>query len=205
MPRRPKPLTPTLLRTTLKKTLSEAGPIAVLGIGSDLRADDVAGVIVARVLRRAWGRSRSMYAAFEGGTAPENLTGEISRFVRGHEGTGRGHVVLVDTADMNLKPGQVCLLHRDDLAGVSFSTHQLPLSVLVDYIQESSAVDVTIVAIQPKTVLFGGPLSSAVGKAADLVASALRGAVSPPRAGKHASAGKGGSKIRRKHPPGRPR
>ncbi len=186
MPRRPKPLTPTLLRTTLKKTLSEAGRVAVIGVGSELRGDDAAGVLVARALKRAWGRSRGAFAAFEGGTAPENLTGEVSRFVTAGGSIGGGRVVIVDTADMKLKPGQVCLLERDDLAGVSFSTHQLPLSVLVDYVRESSPVEVTIVAVQPKTVAFGSPVSRSVAKAADLVVSAIREAVKKgrPRGGK---------------------
>ncbi|HEY5133160.1 MAG TPA: hydrogenase 3 maturation endopeptidase HyCI [Candidatus Krumholzibacteriaceae bacterium] len=181
MPSLPKPLTPTLLRKTLQKTLSEADRIAVLGIGSDLRADDAAGVLVARQLMRSCAGAGSRCAAFEGGTAPENLTGEIIRFVRGH-GTGeRGHIVFVDTADMGLKPGSICLLERDDLAGVSFSTHQLPLSVLADYLQRSLPVEITFIAIQPRTVSFGGSRSSAGITAVGHVVSALLEAIAPPR------------------------
>jgi hydrogenase maturation protease HycI len=189
MPNRPKPLTPTLLKRTLQKTLSEADRIAVLGIGSDLRADDAAGVLVARQLMRSCAGAGSRCAAFEGGTAPENLTGEIIKFVRGH-GTGeRGHVVFVDTADMGLKPGSICLLDHDDLAGVSFSTHQLPLSVLADYLQKSLPITITFIAIQPRTVSFGGSRSSAGITAVGHVVSALLEAIAPPRRDARPAAG----------------
>jgi hydrogenase maturation protease HycI len=181
MPNRPKPLTPILLTKALKKSLSEADRIAVLGVGSDLRADDAAGVLVARRLKRSWTRPGSRRAAFDGGTAPENLTGEIIGFIRGDGEGGRGHVVFVDTADMDLKAGSVCLLSHDDLAGVSFSTHQLPLSILADYLQRSLPVDVSFIAIQPKTISFGKSLSSAGSRAVDLVVSSLRDSVQRPR------------------------
>jgi hydrogenase maturation protease len=180
MPNRPKPLTQTLLRKTLQKTLSEADRIAILGIGSDLRSDDAAGVLVARQLMPSCVGAGPRCAVYEGGTAPENLTGEIIRFVRGREAGGRGHVVFVDTADMGLKPGSICLLGHDDLAGVSFSTHQLPLSVLADYLRGSLPVDITFIAIQPRTVSFGGSRSIATMKAVGHVVAALRDVIAPP-------------------------
>jgi len=122
----------------------------------------------------------SRCAVFEGGTAPENLTGEIIKFVRGHGAGNRGHIVFVDTADMGLKPGSICVLEHDDLAGVSFSTHQLPLSVLADYLQGSLPVGITFVAIQPGKVSFGGSRSSASVKAVGHVVAALRDIIAPP-------------------------
>jgi hydrogenase maturation protease HycI len=178
-------LTQTLLRKTLLKTLSEADRIAVLGVGSDLRGDDAAGVLVARRLMPSCAGAGSKCAVFEGGTAPENLTGEILRFVRGRGDGERGHVVFVDTADMGLKPGSICLLERGDLAGVSFSTHQLPLSIIMDYLQASLPVDITIIAIQPKTVSFGGSRSAAGSAAVGHVVSALLDAIAPPRRDAH--------------------
>jgi hydrogenase 3 maturation protease len=192
MPNLPKPLTQTLLRKTLQKILSEADRIAVLGIGSDLRGDDAAGVLVARRLIPLCAGAASRCAVYDGGTAPENLSGEIIRFVRGRGEGARSHVVFVDTADMGLKPGSICLLERDDLAGVSFSTHQLPLSVLADYLRQSLPVEMTFVAIQPRAIAFGGSRSSAAVTAVGRVVSALHEAIAPPQrdarpAGAHVS------------------
>ncbi len=155
---------------------------------------------MARRLKRSWARSGSRWAAFEGGTAPENLSGEILGFIRGGA-NARGHIVFVDTADMDLKAGSVCLLSLEDLAGVSFSTHQLPLSILADYLQQSLPVEVSFIAIQPKTISFGKSPSSAGARAVDLVVSALRDAVPAPRPAKRDR----GSLGNRKRAPGQGR
>jgi hydrogenase 3 maturation protease len=200
MPNRPKPLTPALLKKALKKRLAEAARIAVLGIGSDLRADDSAGVIVAQRLKRSWGHPGSKRAAFEGGTAPENLTGEVIGFVRGAGAGERAHVVIVDTADMGMRAGSISLLAHDDLAGVSFSSHQLPLSVLADYIQQTLPVDISFVAIQPKSLAFDGSQSAAVSRAVDSVVAALREAA--PGARRPQASRRGGAVMApRKRPP----
>ncbi len=137
---------------------------------------------MARRLKRAWARSHGTRAVFDGATAPENLTGELIGFIRGASAGGRAHLVIVDTADMGLRAGSICLLDHDDLAGVSFSTHQMPLSVLADYIQQTAPVDISFVAIQPKTVSFGRSPSPAVSRAVDAVAAALRDSVPGARA-----------------------
>ncbi len=176
MATRPKPLPPALLKKALKTSLRDACRIAVLGIGSELRGDDAAGILVADKLQKLLTRSRSgRVKVFDGGTAPENLTGEIIRFLR--EGKGVGHVVLVDAADLKAKPGSICLLSPDDLAGVSFSTHQLPMSILVSYLQKSVGCNVTLMGIQPKDVKFGAKVSPEIRKAASSLASMLCSAI----------------------------
>jgi hydrogenase maturation protease HycI len=177
MPTRQKPLTPALLKKTLKTNLRSADRIAILGIGSDLRGDDAAGVLVARKLAHALATSRSRAAAFDGGTAPENLTGEIIRFIRSGGADSTGHIVLVDAADMKLKPGALCLLVPRQILGMSFSTHQLPLSVLTDYLQQSLGCAITIIAIQPDRTGFGDPICPAITAAVTHVVAALRGAI----------------------------
>ena len=56
----------------------------------------------------------------------------------------------------------------------------LPLGVLVDYLRQSLAVEITILAIQPKEVSFGSAVSPPVTQAAHHVIDALREAVPPP-------------------------
>ena len=67
------------LKMQLKQKLENAGKVAVLGVGSELRGDDVAGIMAAEQIERI---SRPKTTApelkvFIGHTAPENLTGEI--------------------------------------------------------------------------------------------------------------------------------
>lgn len=157
------------LKKVLQSSLGGATRIAVLCIGSDLRADDGAGVIVAEKLPRYLSNpdKRRNARVFIGGTAPENLTGEIKRY-------NPSHVIIVDTADFKERPGTVVVLDPGDVgAGVSFSTHKMPAKVLVNYLQRSIDCEVTIVGIQPKSVDFAKPISAPVAAAAKAVAGAI--------------------------------
>jgi hydrogenase 3 maturation protease len=112
---------------------------------------------------------------FDGGTAPENLTGEI---VRGRP----SHILLVDAADMGLKPGTAALIEPAIVGGMSFSTHVLPLSILADYLKCALSCRIIILGIQPGQTSFGSKHSREISQAARrlariiLNAAPLRGA-----------------------------
>ena len=173
-PRRPLPREPLRLRATLKRSLSSAARVAVLGVGSDLRGDDAVGALVARRLQEAPGKARLQ--AFEGGSAPENLTGEIVRFL-GEAPGASGHLVVVDAAELEARPGTVRLLTAKDIAGIVFSTHQLPLSMVISYLVERLGCGVTVVAVQPKALEFNTPVSPALARVAARIAEAIRESV----------------------------
>ena len=157
------------LRTELKNRLKGAKRIALLGIGSELRADDAAGMLVAAGV----GKKSKKIRVFFGSTAPENLTGEIIRYKP-------THIVMVDTADIKQKPGTVLLLENKDLgAGISFSTHKLPAKVLIDYFLSSLKCKVVLIGMQPKTLSFGKAVSrevkSSVKGVSDAIMDAAKG------------------------------
>jgi hydrogenase 3 maturation protease len=157
------------LRKVLQSSVAGAKRLAILCIGSDLRADDGAGPLAAERLSKYLSRSKKRHPAkiFSGGTAPENLTGEIKRYKP-------SHILIIDTADFKEKPGTIVVLDPGDVGdGVSFSTHKMPAKILVDYLQKSLECEVTIVGIQPKTVDFGKPISATVARSAGVVADAI--------------------------------
>ena len=176
------------LKAAIRRNLKDARRVAVLAIGSPLRGDDAAGLEVAGQLRRIRTKARSKTAPtarrssirnpqsairiFIGETAPENLTGEIRRF-------RPTHLVILDAADAGRKrPGSVTLIQHDLLrGGSSISTHNMPVNILVQYIQQSSPCKVLIIGIQPKSREFGRPLSAPVKKATRRAASALAAAL----------------------------
>jgi hydrogenase 3 maturation protease len=108
---------------------------------------------------------------FVGSNAPENCTGPIRRF-------DPSHLVVVDAADLGEKPGGVQLIDPNRLDGVPFSTHSLPLSVVLGYLLKAlPACHVLVVGIQPESLTFGAPPTAAVLDAARRVAEAVRAAV----------------------------
>ena len=180
-PSRQRPLS-ALLRASLRPARS----LAVVGIGSDLRGDDIAGLLVLRNLRAALARSRSKtIQLFNGGTAPENLTGEIVRFQP-------SHILLVDAADLGQKPGTVKLLEPETIGGVSFSTDVLPLSILADYLKRALPCRIIILGIQPGPTGFGLTPSRAISQAARRLARLILNAA--PLCGYKRKRGKGKQK-----------
>ncbi|MCX5647206.1 MAG: hydrogenase 3 maturation endopeptidase HyCI [Phycisphaerae bacterium] len=200
------------LRTNLQQRLEDASRIAILGIGSELRADDAAGILVAervqfriadcglRIEEGTRGKSEirnpttppqadaccrvssakseiktasAQLAVFLGGTAPENLTGEIKRF-------GPTHLVIIDAADLDAEPGTITIMDPDRIGGTTFCTHSLPLKVMIDYLLQSFDCHVTIIGIQPKSLAVGAPVSKEVLDAVESLSALLLEALPRP-------------------------
>jgi len=157
------------LKNSLKSELVGAKKVAVLGVGSELRADDNAGMLAAQELENS-SKDISKHIQFQvffGHTAPENLSGEIRKFEP-------GHVVIIDAADMEKKPGEISIFTPESAGGISFSTHKLPIKVLAQYLSQSFECRVIIIGIQPKTLDFGKDVSKEVKKAVGEVAHAIQ-------------------------------
>lgn len=143
--------------------------VAVVGIGHELRGDDAAGVVVARLLNQ-WGHSPSLQV-IEAGAAPENCCGLLFRF--------RPDLVLfVDAAQMGAEPGTVRWLTWDliksgDVAGFSVSTHTLPLQILANYLTVGLGCPVALLGIQPADISMGDSLSPVVALAVEATAQSL--------------------------------
>ena len=145
--------------------LAGASRLAILGVGSELRSDDVAGLLVARKLAEVFPDSPNVLA-IEGATAPENFTGQIIRF-------GASDLVIVDCADLGGPPGTTRVFPADEIGGVSSNTHTLPLKIIVDYLNNFHPCRTVFVGITPASLAFLGAVDPAVNAAADRVAQEL--------------------------------
>lgn len=150
---------------SLAALLSGASRITVLGVGSELRSDDVAGLLVARSLAEAFPDS-PLVLAIDGATAPENFTGQIIRF-------GASHLVIVDCADFGQAPGTTKVFPVADIGGVSSNTHTLPLKIIVDYLNKFHPCETIVVGIAPGSLAFDGKPTQAVVAAAARIAEEL--------------------------------
>jgi len=154
------------LKNKLKSSLKGAKKVAILGVGSELRADDIAGILAAQELEKASPKIK----VFLGYTAPENLSGEIRKYEP-------SHIIIIDTADIGKKPGEAALFTSKDVGGMSFSTHKLPIKVLASYLTQSFDCKVLIIGIQPKTLEFGKTISKEVEVSAINISEAIREAI----------------------------
>jgi hydrogenase 3 maturation protease len=129
------------IRDCLKNNIQPGQKCALLGIGSALRSDDAAGMRFIELLRDRIHQDNVLLIA--GSTAPENFTGVIKNFAP-------DKLFIVDAAHMGLLPGEVKVVPACDIGGVSFSTHMLPLSVILKYLESETGCDVLFIGIQPK-------------------------------------------------------
>ena len=131
--------------------------VAVVGIGHELRGDDVAGVAVARTLKEAADADESLLV-IDAGPAPENQIGPLIRFKP-------DVIVFVDAAQMGEAPGTVRWVSWEDADGMGASTHTLSPAVLAQFLVGALGCEVFLLGIQPASIALGVPLSPAVAEA----------------------------------------
>lgn len=158
-----------LLLLSLPDALDGAQRVALVGVGSELRGDDAAGVLVARKLAAWCAKSGcTRLAAFEACAAPENFTGEIIRFKP-------DCVVFLDAAHLpGREPGDVEIVPQDQIEGLTFSTHMLPAPIFLDYIQKATGCRSLVVGIQLEHKDVLGKLSPAVARAVRRLTKAFK-------------------------------
>lgn len=127
--------------------------VVVVGVGSEMRGDDAAGVEVVRKLRKVLKSPNVLL--IEGGVAPENVTSQIRRFKP-------SHVILIDATDFGDEPGEIILVKPSAIAGQFISTHTIPLSILAEYLQGQTNAKIVLLGIQPARAHMGAEMSRAV-------------------------------------------
>ena len=137
------------IEDSLRAWLSNARRVVVMGVGSSLRKDDFVGVEIVRNLCNKVSRPVCL---IECETVPESFIEPISKFKP-------THVLIVDAALLNLKPGSSKLMEPSKIVGIPVSTHALPLRIFCEYIANATGAKVTLLAIQPKETGFGEGLT----------------------------------------------
>ena len=146
-------------QTALSEAVADATSIAILGCGSTLRGDDAAGSVIAERLASLESPA-SRLKAFPGYSAPENLTGEIKQY-------NPDLVLVIDAVDMGMRPGDTRLIPLEDVGGISFSTHMLPLPILMDYLHRETGCRVVLLGIQVSSLEFMAEMTPDVAQTVD--------------------------------------
>ena len=149
--------------------------ICFLGVGTELCHDDAAGLylidLLSKRLNLPLGTASDRLLLVSGGPAPENFSGTIREF---HPDL----LVVVDSAFLELPAGSIQLLPEEAAAGLSFSTHMLPLPMLLSYLRLSCGCQTCLVGIQPATTEQGIGMSERVMEGAELLCEILVRALS---------------------------
>jgi hydrogenase 3 maturation protease len=146
----------------LKNFIAGAEKVAVLGIGNDLRTDDGLGLFVIENLKI----DNPKIMIENVGSVPEGFASNLASF-------GAERVIMIDAADMMKPPGHIELITKDRIGGIAISTHRMPLSFLMTYLEQATGGKTLLIGIQPKSIQFGEGLTPEIQEVVDKTIASL--------------------------------
>jgi hydrogenase 3 maturation protease len=125
--------------TRLRRRLRGARRVAFVGVGDELNVHDRLGMLVAKEIE---GLHLENVHVFSAGTVPESVTGPLRRYKP-------DAIILVDAADMGARPGTVALVEPETIRASLLTTHALPLSVVMEFLEKDTGARAMLIGIQP--------------------------------------------------------
>jgi hydrogenase 3 maturation protease len=153
----------TDIESQLRAFIKGARHIAVLGIGNDLRTDDGLGPFIINALDI----KHPALLIENVGSVPEAFARPLAEF-------GAERVILIDAADMMKPPGHIELVTKDRIQGITISTHSMPLSLLMTYLEDATNAQTILLGIQPRSIQFGEGLTPEIQEVADRIVVTLK-------------------------------
>ena len=147
------------LEQVLRDDLEDAEKIVILGAGSVLKGDDAAAMVLIEKLQETI-KDIPQVLLIAGSTAPENFTGLIKKF-------NPDRLFIIDAAHLEEEPGSIGIIEPELIKGLSFSTHMLPFSIMVNYLARETCCKISVIGIQPFSTEVGMELSEPVRKAVE--------------------------------------
>ncbi len=133
----------------------------ILCIGNRMRGDDGAGPALSEKIE---GKVKANIINCE--ETPENYTGKIKELTP-------DTVIMVDAVDMGAEPGSMSIIERQKLNDLAlYTTHNIPLKVLADYLFIETKADIFLIGIQPESIN-NGQISPKVEKTLDYLKDIL--------------------------------
>jgi len=124
---------------TLRDRITNTHRLAIVGIGDECTPPDRPGMHAAREMKK---ENLPDVEVFLAGTVPESITGPLRRY-------RPDHVLFLDAADMGARPGIIAVIEPQHIPATLVSTHVLPLSVVMEYVERETGAGVTLLGIQP--------------------------------------------------------
>ena len=125
----------------------------VMCIGNPEGGDDAVGPYIAEKLKK------SKIKVLDCGTNPENFTSVVKK-------ENPENLIIVDAVEMYLDYGEIRLVSKDKIGRLCISTHGIPISLIIDYL-ENYIEKIFFIGIQPKTM--NGKITDKIKTSADRV------------------------------------
>ena len=150
--------------------LNDAKFVVIIGMGNELRADDAVGLHIVRLLKPY---TNNRLQVFEGHMTPEAFIGPACA-------VHPTHLLIVDAAELQKKPGFWQVLSSDDVEEGLFTTHAIPATEVAAEIQRRCGSKVAFLGIQPKSRDISLSLSRECQQAAKKIADIIQRIIAAP-------------------------
>jgi hydrogenase 3 maturation protease len=122
-------------------------------IGNRDGGDDAIGPYIAdRLMEKS-----NDFVVIDCGVVPENFTSVVKRH-------NPKNLIIIDATEMNLEPGAVRIVPKEKIGTMHISTHGIPISVLIKYL-EKYVENIIFIGLQPKNMI--GELTDIMKKSGD--------------------------------------
>jgi hydrogenase 3 maturation protease len=138
----------------LLRSASSINSVALVGVGHPLRGDDYVGSQIVKTL------TEHLESELPDGLHIFDAEDDVEAVTTRLADLAPRHVIFIDACEMKLKPGETQLLPIEETSYPFFTTHGIPLKVLVEQLLPKSQA--WVLAIQPKQIEFSEELSPEV-------------------------------------------
>lgn len=76
-------------------------------------------------------------------TTPENHTLEIRNLKP-------SHIIIIDAVEFEAEAGEMLIIEKEQIDTFNISTHSMPISFIINYIEETVGSKIITIGIQPK-------------------------------------------------------
>lgn len=156
-------------KSQLDNFLSDCRKLIVLGVGNELKSDDGVGPFIIKKLKDEKIENDTLLF-IDAETVPENFTGKIRK-------ENPTHLIIVDACLMDLRPGDMKIVDKDEFANIGISTHSMSLSFFVRYLEKDTDFKIVFVGIEPETMDWGEKPTPEVEKSAYKFIEILKGII----------------------------
>jgi hydrogenase 3 maturation protease len=141
------------IKIDLENRFTGSKKVVIAGIGNPIRCDDYVGLKIVEQLKDKLPKTILL---IEAETVPESYLSDIEEFEP-------SHVLIIDAANLGLKPGQTRLVDAEVTANYStITTHLLPLRIFCEYIKQATGAKIALLLIEPQSMDFGEGLTPKV-------------------------------------------
>ncbi len=130
-------------------------------IGNRNGGDDAVGPYIADSLKK---EKTDEIKVIDAGIIPENYTGKVKEYKP-------ENLIIIDAIDMDLKSGELRNVSKEKIGVMHISTHGIPISVLIGYL-ERYVKNIFLIGIQPEKM--SGEMSKNVLESADKLTEIIR-------------------------------